>query len=159
MSKTVAPYGSWASPISIEEKAASGEAWFGYSVVDLDERGVLWIEQRPAEGGRSALMREGVGEVVPGFDARTRVHEYGADARRVTGGPDEAVFQPEWGPAGRLHWVSDRDGWWNLYRDGEQLTELEAELGTPSWTFSLRSYGFLEDGRIACTVIDQGVHS
>src|SRR6266567_1451632 len=80
MSKIVAPYGSWASPISIDEKAGSGEAWFGYSVVDLDERGVLWIEQRAAEGGRAALMREGVGEVAPGFDARTRVHEYGGGA-------------------------------------------------------------------------------
>jgi dipeptidyl aminopeptidase/acylaminoacyl peptidase len=288
VSKTIAPYGSWASPISIEEKAGSGEAWFGYSVVDLDERGVLWIEQRAAEGGRAALMREGVGEVVPGFDARTRVHEYGggavwqhgdsvflssfadsrvyrvdagggpyavtpepsephalryadgdvtpdgvtvicvrethgdsvvnelvafpadgsaeprpiatgrdfyasprispdgtrlawlawdhpllpflgcelwtsdvdgADVRRLTGGPDEAVFQPEWGPDGRLHWVSDRDGWWNLYRDDEQLTTLEAELGTPSWSFNMRTYGFLDDGRVACTVIDQGVHS
>jgi dipeptidyl aminopeptidase/acylaminoacyl peptidase len=55
--------------------------------------------------------------------------------------------------------VSDRDGWWNLYRDGDQLTALEAELGTPQWVFNLSTYDFLGDGRIACTVIDQGVHS
>jgi hypothetical protein len=37
--------------------------------------------------------------------------------RRVAGGPDESVFQPEWSPHGDLHFVSDRDsGWWNLYR-------------------------------------------
>jgi dipeptidyl aminopeptidase/acylaminoacyl peptidase len=40
------------------------------------------------------------------------------DARLVAGGPGESVFQPEWDPDGRLHFVSDRDGWWNLYRAG-----------------------------------------
>jgi dipeptidyl aminopeptidase/acylaminoacyl peptidase len=83
----------------------------------------------------------------------------GSGAEQVAGGPDEAVFQPEWSPDGRLHWVSDRDGWWNLYREGEQLTSLEAELGTPMWVFGQRTYDFLGDGRIACTVIEQGVHS
>jgi hypothetical protein len=80
MNKTVAPYGSWASPISIEEQARLGAPWFGYAIVDLDDRGLLWIEQRPDEGGRAALMREGAGEVAPGFNARTRVHEYGGGA-------------------------------------------------------------------------------
>ncbi|MCA1815189.1 MAG: prolyl oligopeptidase family serine peptidase [Acidobacteria bacterium] len=39
-----------------------------------------------------------------------------ARARRVAGGGDESIFQPEWSPAGVLHFVSDRSGWWNLYR-------------------------------------------
>ena len=38
-------------------------------------------------------------------------------ARRVAGGPNESVFQPEWSPDGDLYFVSDRgSGWWNLYR-------------------------------------------
>src|SRR5207244_4628181 len=37
-------------------------------------------------------------------------------ARQVAGGPDESIFQPEWSPEGTLHFVSDRTGWWNLYR-------------------------------------------
>src|SRR3954471_15711288 len=65
------------------------------------------------------------------------------DDERIAGGPDEAIFQPEWGLDGRLHWVSDRDGWWNLYRDGEQLTVLRAELAYPQWLFDLSAYGFL----------------
>ena len=37
--------------------------------------------------------------------------------RRVAGGPDELVLQPEWSPDGDLYFVSDRgSGWWNLYR-------------------------------------------
>ena len=38
------------------------------------------------------------------------------EERLVAGGAEESVFQPEWDPDGRLHFVSDRDGWWNLYR-------------------------------------------
>ena len=34
----------------------------------------------------------------------------------VAGGPDESIAQPEWSPDGVLHFVSDRSGWWNLYR-------------------------------------------
>jgi dipeptidyl aminopeptidase/acylaminoacyl peptidase len=77
----------------------------------------------------------------------------------VAGGPDEAVFQPGWDPAGRLHWVSDRTGWWNLYREGENLTPLEGELGAPAWRFDMTRYGFLADGRIACVVTRRGIAS
>src|SRR5918912_905771 len=60
------------------------------------------------------------------------------ESRRVAGGADESIFQPEWSPDGVLHFVSDRTGWWNLYRerDGiEALTAEEAELGHPQWLF------------------------
>src|ERR1700730_17088668 len=38
------------------------------------------------------------------------------DPRMVAGGRSESIFQPEWSPEGMLHFVSDRSGWWNLYR-------------------------------------------
>ena len=41
-----------------------------------------------------------------------------SDVRRVAGGAGESIFQPAWSPAGRLHFVSDRTGWWNLYELG-----------------------------------------
>jgi dipeptidyl aminopeptidase/acylaminoacyl peptidase len=76
-----------------------------------------------------------------------------ADARLVAGGPEESVFQPEWDAEGRLHFVCDRDGWWNLYRDegGEisQLTSEVAELGHPQWLFGGSTYAFLDDGAVA----------
>ena len=64
-----------------------------------------------------------------------------ARARRVAGGPDEAVFQPNWSPDGDLYFVSDRgSGWWNLYRerDGtiEPLAPMEAEFGQAHWNFA-----------------------
>lgn len=83
-----------------------------------------------------------------------------ADARLVAGGPEESVFQPEWDAEGRLHFVSDRDGWWNLYRDegGEiaQLTAEQAELGHPQWLFGGSTYAFLDDGSIAFIRCERG---
>ncbi|MBU7021901.1 MAG: PD40 domain-containing protein [Theionarchaea archaeon] len=35
--------------------------------------------------------------------------------QKVAGGIEEYVCQPEWSPDGRLYFVSDRTGWWNLY--------------------------------------------
>lgn len=74
----------------------------------------------------------------------------GSDARRVAGGPHESVVAPDWSPAGRLHWLSDRSGWWNLYRDGEPLHPADAEFAMPLWVFGQAPYAFLDDGHIAC---------
>jgi dipeptidyl aminopeptidase/acylaminoacyl peptidase len=86
-------------------------------------------------------------------------------ARRVAGGPGEAIFQPEWDSRGALHFSSDRSGWWNLYRfepDGSvtPLTDLEgAEIGAPAWLFGMRRYAFLDEGRIACVVTREAADS
>jgi dipeptidyl aminopeptidase/acylaminoacyl peptidase len=66
----------------------------------------------------------------------------------VAGGTDEAIVQPEWSPHGVLHWVSDRTGWWNLYRDGEPVLPMEAEFGGPHWAFGTRRFAFRGDGSI-----------
>jgi dipeptidyl aminopeptidase/acylaminoacyl peptidase len=66
----------------------------------------------------------------------------------VAGGPDESVTQPKWSPAGALHWISDRTGWWNLYREGEPLQPAEAEFAGPAWVFGDSDYDFLPGGRI-----------
>lgn len=74
----------------------------------------------------------------------------------AAGGPDEAIAQPEWSPDGTLHLVSDRSGWWNLYRllEGprlEPVAPMEAEFADPAWIFDRSSYGFLPDGSIVAT--------
>ncbi len=82
-------------------------------------------------------------------------------AEQVSGGPDESVFQPEWSPDGTLHFVSDRTGWWNLYRVGggavEPLCPMEAEFGLPQWAFGMSTYAFLSPTRIVCALIERGV--
>ena len=82
-------------------------------------------------------------------------------AERLEGGPDESIFQPEWSPDGTLHFVSDRTGWWNLYRmlggAAEPLCPMEAEFGLPGWAFGMSTYAFLSPTRVACALIEGGV--
>ena len=86
------------------------------------------------------------------------------DATLVAGGPDESIFQPEWSPDGRLHFISDRTGWGNLYRleaSGEvvSLHPLEAEFGAPQWQFAYRRYGFLDSGVVVALYERDGISS
>jgi dipeptidyl aminopeptidase/acylaminoacyl peptidase len=80
--------------------------------------------------------------------------------RLVAGGPGESVFQPEWGPDGSLYFISDRSGWWNLYRwrDGAvvALAPMEAEFGLPQWVFGMSTYAVLSDGTLACAFARDG---
>jgi len=71
-------------------------------------------------------------------------------SRQVAGGTGESVFQPSWSPAGDLVFVSDRSGWWNLYRQDRATTTallpMAAEFGLPLWNLGLSTYGFIGDG-------------
>jgi len=79
----------------------------------------------------------------------------------ISGGVGESIFQPEWSPDGTLYFVSDRTGWWNLYRfrDGhvEPLCAMEAEFGVPQWIFGMSTYAFESAERIICTYSADGV--
>ncbi|MCB1085207.1 MAG: S9 family peptidase [Chlamydiia bacterium] len=86
-----APYGSWNSPITsslIVEKTVS------IGSVAIDGEDLYWIESRPEEKGRSALVQFKGGEektMTPDpYNVRSRVHEYGGGAFTVLGG--EVIF-------------------------------------------------------------------
>ncbi|HEX6394331.1 MAG TPA: S9 family peptidase [Acidimicrobiales bacterium] len=297
MTQRVAPYGTWASPVTPERLV---EAVVRLSQLQVHDDSVYWVESRPAEGGREVIVRatpQGhVTDAIPeGFNARTRVHEYGGrcyalhgdrlvfsnwndqrlwlkqnssapvpltpeppepashryadpvftadggsvvcvrerhlpggevvndlvavpsnpragqeprvlaaghdfyaaprispDGTRLAwltwdlpdmpwestvlwtagiggdtevgtpaplaGGPNESVTQPRWSPAGVLHYVSDRTGWWNLYdEDGTALCPVPAEFGRPDWTFGASTYTFVEDGPLVAAWGSKGV--
>ncbi len=298
MPSRIAPYGSWESQLT-SDRIVSDSIKLGQ--ITLDEDQVYWIESRPTEGGRCAIVRlndQGASEVLTPqpFNVRTRVHEYGgapylvansiiyfsnfsdqrlyrqipgqspepltpeaslfyadgiydqtrnrliyiredqtnskhepintivsiplnasnyensgsilvsgndfyasprmspngrqlawitwnhpnmpwdgselwvadiqpegslAQSRRVAGGPNESIFQPEWSPEGILHFVSDRTGWWNLYRWHEErihpLYLMEAEFGLPQWVFGQRLYGFESSSNIICAYTRKGM--
>ena len=80
------------------------------------------------------------------------------NVEKIAGGRDESIFQPEWSPDGTLHFVSDRTGWWNLYREGraEPLNEREAEFGLPQWGFGMSTYAVVAPGRIVCSYTEHG---
>lgn len=80
--------------------------------------------------------------------------------QHVAGGPSESIVQPEWSPDGVLHFVSDKTGWWNIFRyeDGTvvPLVEMEAEFGQPLWVFGISTYGFESNHRIVCSYTKKG---
>ena len=124
---------------------AGGRDLYSFPRVSPDGRRLTWtcwdLPRMPWEGTELWVADLASGETL-------------ADERLVVGGPDESIFQPEWSPAGVLHYVSDRTGWWNIYRDdggrGVNLTPMAAEFGVPQWAFGEATYAFLDDGRIAC---------
>lgn len=82
------------------------------------------------------------------------------NARLVAGGLTESIFQPLWSPDGLLYFVSDRSGWWNIYRlSGEQVEPMcprDAEFGTPQWLFHFSTYGFVSAQQLVCAYIENG---
>ena len=103
---TIAPYGSWASPISIDQLTASSVR---LSAVQIDGQYVYWLEARPDEGGRASLWRRLItgGEPVEVTPApayvRDRVHEYGGGEYHVSSG---TVVYSEYAD-GRLYAIRD----------------------------------------------------
>lgn len=298
MSSRVAPYGTWASPLSAAAIAAGG---LRLSAVQLDGDDVYWLEGRPHDGGRYALVRrrsDGQIEEVtpPDFNVRTRVHEYGGGAyivhrgvvyavnfsdqrvyrivpgaapvpltaagacfyadfavdprrdrlicvredhtqpgeptntivsiatgpasafaeapvlasgydfyssprlspdgsmlawlswrhplmpwdgaelwvagvdhagapvtaERVAGGRRESIYQPGWSPDGTLYFVSDRDGWWKIYRSARSVEPVvrdappDAEFGRPEWVFGTATWRFAGPSRLVVSYARQG---
>jgi len=85
-------------------------------------------------------------------------------AQQVAGGLEESIFQPDWSPAGDLIFVSDRGGWWNLYRlhqgnrhhEAEALYPMDAEFGLPQWNFTTRTYDFIAANTLFCAYFQTG---
>jgi len=84
---TALAFGSWPTPITSELVVAAGVR---LSDVRVDGTAVVWSEGRPAEDGRTQLVRlgpDGPVDLLPGGrNARTAVHEYGGGAWWVSEG-------------------------------------------------------------------------
>src|SRR5438876_6184177 len=102
---TTAPYGSWKSPITTDLIVAES---ISLGQIALNGEDVYWIEGRPREGGRNVVVKNGADVTPPGFNARSRVHEYGGGAFAVAGGA--------------VYFTNDNDQ--QLYRDTTPLTNV-----------------------------------
>jgi dipeptidyl aminopeptidase/acylaminoacyl peptidase len=84
-----------------------------------------------------------------------------ANFQQVAGGPTESIFQPRWSPDGTLYFVSDRTGWWNLYRrqgsGSEPLCVMEAEFGQAQWVFGMSTYAFASAEQLVCAYAQRGI--
>jgi dipeptidyl aminopeptidase/acylaminoacyl peptidase len=84
-----------------------------------------------------------------------------ADVRVVAGGHEESVLEPQWGLDGALWFISDRTGFWNLYRreeGGETRAVLPkaAEFAGPLWSLGQANYALMADGRAAAGYGEDG---
>ena len=100
---------------------------------------------------------------MPWNGSELRLMQLAADATGVpytdaivtlAGDQDTAVFQPQFSPDGRyLSYVSDASGWGQIYlcdlttQSHLQVTDTNAEHGTPAWAQGLRMYGWSGDSR------------
>lgn len=84
-----------------------------------------------------------------------------SEKKLIAGGIDESIFQPEWSPEGVLYFISDKSGWWNVYRwrkgETEPVCEKSAEFGVPQWIFGLSTYAFISEEEIICTYLERGM--
>jgi dipeptidyl aminopeptidase/acylaminoacyl peptidase len=77
----------------------------------------------------------------------------------------QAVFQPSWSPDGKLYFVNDPSGWWQLFRlnslqdisSVECVCDYPGEMGLPLWQFGMKTYGFASEERIVATLCENGV--
>jgi dipeptidyl aminopeptidase/acylaminoacyl peptidase len=116
--------------------AADRLAWLSWDHPDMPWDGTrLWSAGIAADGG----LRE---------------------VRQVAGGEREAIVQPAWSPEGRLYFVSDRSGWWNLYCADNgwvrAVLPMSAEFAGAAWAFGMRWYGFLDRATILACFSEDG---
>jgi len=124
---------------------ASGSDFLAYPTVSPDGRRLAWIAwnhpQMPWDGTE---LR--VADLAP--DGRF------ADTRVVMGSATESVLQPDWVDSDTLVTVSDRTGWWNIYRvdaaggEPRPLCPAEADFAGPLWMLGRHWHAALPDGRL-----------
>ncbi len=102
MTCTIAPYGTWSSPITPLSVAGNSKR---FGALHLGSDAVYWSEGRPDEQGRTAIVKcDGTGQktdvIPPQFCARSKVHEYGGGEFSVwnnrvffVNDDDQAIYQ------------------------------------------------------------------
>jgi dipeptidyl aminopeptidase/acylaminoacyl peptidase len=129
---------------------AHGHDFFAAPCFSADATALAWIAWDHPQ-----MPWDGTSLYEAAFDGLTV-----SDERLVCGGPRESVLQPRYGRDGRLFYVSDRSGWWNLYADGPDggraLTPRDAEFAGPLWNLGQSTYGLDDDGRLVATWFHDG---
>lgn len=133
----IAEYGSWSSPITSEIVVKEGGLPFSpisevHTCMTGKQETIFWSDLRPSEGGRIVVCSQtkGQSDIVSwtpeGFNARTKVHEYGGGATFVHKGQvyfsnftDQRLYKQESPGSTPQALTPDGKGW--RYADGEMV--------------------------------------
>lgn len=148
----IATDGASLDPVALPTLVGGGD-FYAYPRPSPDGDSLCWLTW-----DHPRMPWDGTTLWTAGFDDHGRIDP--DSTLRVAGGERESLFQPQWSPSGVLHVVSDRSGWWNLYRlDDDDLAPLfpvEAEFATPLWALGMNTYGFLDERHIATLFTQNG---
>lgn len=139
--------------INLQPHGHSAEAVDGGQVLYADSDFVAW-PRVSADGQRLAFVAWDH-PAMPWDATRLVVGSLSpaglSNVQTIAIGPTESVLEPQWAADGSLYFLSDRSGWWNLFRwcDGvvSPVTALRAELGGALWQLGQQSWVLTGDGR------------
>lgn len=122
---------------------AEGHDFYSSPVLDHAAQKLAWLQwdhpQMPWDGCQLCCAE---------LDAKGAIKAL----RKVAGSDDESLFQPQFAPDGTLHFISDRSGWWNLYKvSGSDITAVTtdaADYGLAQWNLGMSRYGFDDTGTL-----------
>ncbi len=135
---------------------ASGADFYASPKLSPDKKHIMWIEwNHPNMPWDDTLLYQ------------ADIYYNGAaviNKKLIAGGDGSSVFQPEYSPNGDIFYVSDKSGFWNIYKisneaiDDNKIThyKFEFEFGMPHWVFSMRCYDFIDRDNIIATYADAG---
>lgn len=63
---------------------------------------------------------------------------------KIAGNSNESVVEPSWSPDGKLYFVSDRTGYWNIYDETQvPIAPMHADCAAPPWVLGNQSFTFI----------------
>jgi len=137
--------GSAADDANAVRVIVSGSQFLAYPTPSPDGGRLAWIAwDHPNMPWDATQLRVGdlVDGVVPSWQG-------------VLGGEHESILEPAWADNANLYAISDRSGWWNLYRvdasGGGEPTPLAPraeEFSGPLWQLGNHHYRVLDDGKL-----------
>lgn len=82
-------------------------------------------------------------------------------SRCLSDSATDSILEPTFSPQGILTFLSDRSGWWNLYRwidqEAQRVYPTRREFGLPAWVFGMATYGYLSEEYILTIYMDDSV--
>ncbi len=116
----------------------SGTDFVAYPRISPDSKQLAWISwNNPSMPWNENTLW------LADFDESGELH----NKQQLNVGQSDSILDPQWSPEGILYFMSDRSGWWNLYRWRENNVEpvvlMELDCADPPWELGQQNYGFL----------------